>query len=84
MPAYVSRSRLTRKKIDENIARFKLDDIPLPPSPAADWPRVIYTYRLLLRKILEYGPKDQLVLIDYYIALLLLTRAAVESGRWPT
>ncbi len=82
LAAYVSKSKLTPKQIRENISEFRLDSVPLPP-PYANWFRVRHAYEQLLSKILEYGPKDQLVLIDYYVGLLLLTRAWVETGRWP-
>jgi hypothetical protein len=83
LAAYVSKSKLTRREIRRNISEFRLGSISLPP-PSANWLRARHTFEQLLNKILEYGPKDQLVLIDYYIGLLLLTRSWVETGRWPT
>jgi hypothetical protein len=83
LAAYVSKSNLTPKQIRRNISEFRLDSISLPP-PSANWLRARHTFEQVLSKILEYGPKDQLVLIDYYIGLLLLTRSWVETGRWPT
>jgi hypothetical protein len=83
LAAYVSKSKLTPKEIRKNISEFRLDSVSLPP-PFANWFRARHTFEQLLSKILEYGPKDQLVLIDYYIGLLLLTRSWVETGRWPT
>lgn len=47
------------------------------------WPTITGPFRQLEKKLKEFGPKEQLGIIDYWIGRLFDIRSRIQAGEYP-